>query len=92
MYCESIYLFIPPSNSQVCDGRGSIFVKLLLDCNIFLIHVPFPSVIIFLPNSHEFSKANYDTSGFYFFPLMPLPRCCTQQPFKGRLKCFLACL
>ena len=70
MYCESIYLFTPPSSSQFCDREEALFsMKPLLDCNIFLIHAPCPSVIIFLPNSHEFSKANYDTWGFHFFSL-----------------------
>lgn len=48
-------------------GEETVFsINLLLDCNIFLILVLFPSFIILLPNSHEFSKANYDTSGFSF--------------------------
>lgn len=35
MYCESIYLFTPPSNSQFRDGEEAVFsMKLLLDCNI----------------------------------------------------------
>lgn len=51
-------------------GEAALFsIKLLLDCNTFLIHVPFPSVRIFLPNFQEFNKANCDTSGFSFFPL-----------------------
>lgn len=50
-------------------GEEAVFsMNLLLDCSIFIIHVLFPSVIIFLPNSHGFSKANYDASGFSFFP------------------------
>lgn len=50
-------------------GEEAVFsMNLLLDCNIFIIHVLFPSVMIFLPNSHGFSKANYDASGFSFFP------------------------
>lgn len=51
-------------------GEAAFFcVKLLLDCNIFLIRAPYLSVIIFLPNSHEFSKVNYHTLGFSFFSL-----------------------
>lgn len=43
MYWKSIYLFPPPSNSQFCDREESLFsVKLLLDCNIFLIHALYP--------------------------------------------------
>lgn len=64
-YTMKVFIF---SFHQVILGfvmeEALFFMTLPLHCNIFLIHVPFPFETIFLPNSHEFSKANCDTSGF----------------------------
>lgn len=52
----------------MAEEEGLFSMELILKCSIFLLNTPNP-FFFFKPNSHEFSKANCNTSGLPFFPL-----------------------